>query len=831
MAKPRVFICSDVFGDDKDDGQSFIRLLLYSNLLDLRGFSCSYPEANINATFLTSLVVDHFARDMQFLRSVDPAYPSAAQIAAIIYQGKGTTGAPGSGSDTAGSNALIAEALAASPSDPLWVLNWGIYGDLAQALFDDPSIAPNIRVYGISPTSGYNHDADSAAADWITTRLAPGQSLEDLWFIANNSTFRGMYCGASGENIPDRNWAPQHAAGRGALGDFYLDFTWDLAWDGSNSGAKEGDTPSLLFVLDNHLVRGHGDNPAHADGGWGGQFVKDAALGNNYWKDIPSGQTLGSFAGANTVRVHQTDIWNDFAAKLSLLGRSTFLAGETFANVTSGGSLAGRTSHPSGHTWTNWRADRPFNYVNSGNMDYAVGTVGGGSGVFYIDAALTENDYTVEGIVNPTGASAGMGIMLSADGTAAGGDGRFYLFGMDTGSPYDWRITKNINSADENNATVSQASTMSVSAFSTYRMRLRKRGMVLTMDAREPGFVDGWQPIMTWTDPGTPMPAGGGPGIRGTNLFRSGLIFARTNDGIVGATYHADGGDAVAATGMVGGSGFSATVAITEASDAVAAIGAVAISGSLATIESDSDASAGTVTIVGTAAISEPGDALTMTGSVGAGAGVIAVEAADTLVSAGTVRIAGTASIAEAADTVSASSTSFIGGVAVSAEARDTVVATGAVAIAGTASFAEAHDATVSGGVARVGATLALTEGNDALIAVGTVRIAGAVAIVEGNDALASGGQSSVTGSIAANDNADMVTATGAVRVNGNMNVAQAGDSIVSTGVLGITGAVDFVEVADWVAATGVVITPPTFRRPPPSRQFDAPRDRIWRAA
>lgn len=829
MPKPRVFVCSDIFGDDKDDGQSFIRLLLYSNLIDLRGFSCSYPSSHINHTFVISLVEDQFTQDMNFLRAVDPAYPTAASIADVIYQGKATTGAPTGGANTPGSDALIAAALEASPSDPLWVLNWGPYGDLAQALYDDPTIADNIRVYAISPNSGYNHDADAAAADWIISRLVPGQPLDDLWWIANNSSFRGMYCGSGGENLPDRNWAPRYAAGRGALGDFYLDFTWDLGWDGTNTGAKEGDTPSLLYVLDNHLVRGNGADPAHATGGWGGRFQKDAALGNNYWKDIPSGQTLGSYAGANTIRVHQTDFWNAFADRLALLGRPTFLTGETLANVTTNVTLAGRTSHPGGHTWRNWRSDRAMNAVNSGNFDYMTSTVSGGAALHYIDAELTATDYTVEGIAWQTNVSGGLGIMMMVDGTLAVGDGRFVLFGLDNSSPYDWRITKNINTSDENTSAVSQSSSFVTELNSPYRLRVRKRGMEYKADIREPGYVDGWQHILTWTDPGTAMPGGGGPGIRGNNTYRNGLIFARTNDGIVGATYIVEAADTVAATGMSSGSGIVGAVAITEAPDSVATASKVAVAGAVALTEAaDTVSTAGAVRVVGAVAISEIADVVAMSSSSASHGDVVIAEAADTVVSAGLVRVAGSVAASEAADVVTFTGGSNAGGAVVINEASDTVVSAAVVPVHGALAANDNGDSVTAAGSVRIEGAVAATEGADSVAATIGLQLGGSVSVSELTDTiLATAGvviRAAATGSI---DN-DAVASSGIIRIGAVVQAQEQPDSIVFATRLGIFATASITEASDTVAAIGIISRRPL---PPKSRRFSAERDRIWRAA
>ena len=528
--RPKVWISSDIFGaGEKDDIQSFLSMIPYLNQINLMGFSCCLPGGSTQVAAVQNLITQVSA-DIAAYKALDDSYPSAAELAALIAQGKlSAAGAPGDGLNTAGSDALISAAHTSSPSDPLWVLIWGTYGDLAQALYDDPTILPNIRVYGIAATTGFNYTTDAGAANYLINNMVPGQPLDDLWFIANDSSFRGMYCGSGGENTPQRDWPWEHAVGRGEIGDAFVDACLDLYGDGTTSGLKMGDTPSLLYVLDNVLVQGTGDDPAAAGGGWGGRFEKDAAKGNNYWKDVQSGQTLGSFVGANTVYLHQADILADMAAKFALIANPTIYTGETFSNLTvTDTTIAGRVSVPFGETWTNYRTDRPMNAVNAGEMDY-VTSAGSSTSLHYLANTMPGVDYTVEGAMLFTSASALPGLLMNVSGSLSGGDGQFYQILMDSAAPYNWTIGKDFASSGVaiTSNTAAQASTITVGINTPFRMKMRREGAVITMWVR---LVSGggWVQCLQWTD-ASPLIGAGNAGVRGINTARIYAFVARSN--------------------------------------------------------------------------------------------------------------------------------------------------------------------------------------------------------------------------------------------------------------------------------------------------------------
>jgi hypothetical protein len=302
-AKPRVFISTDIGGGDHDDDQSLVHALLYADQMNIVGLAqtvaANTPGGSKNDILQ---VIDQYAKDYDNLKTYG-GYPTADQLRSITYQGA-TTAAPSAGwsKATAGSNAIVAAARAASPSDPLYVLTWGGETDIAQALHDAPDIAGNIRLLSIG-----KQDANA-------TRYLESGWKEKVWWIQDTSTFRGMYA-ESGSNSPyGGSWVANNAKGHGALGDYFDTMShglWDEKSGSANGyGIKMGDTPSLFYVLD--VIRNGRSDPTQE--GWGGEFVKKGA---NYWTDDGNAALkIGSWAGAKTVAEDRTAFLADFAARL-----------------------------------------------------------------------------------------------------------------------------------------------------------------------------------------------------------------------------------------------------------------------------------------------------------------------------------------------------------------------------------------------------------------------------------------------------------------------------------------------------------------------------------
>lgn len=248
--RPRVIVSSDIGGTDFDDFQSFVHLLVYADRIDLEGMIASpWGEARDRVANIHK-IVDIYAKDQPALKAHSALYPEPAKLHAISKQG-GSDSADlrGWGEPTEGSKWIVECAKRDDPR-PLWVLVWGGIDDLAQALHDDPSILPKLRVYYIG---GPNKKWATTAYDYIA-REHPG-----LWMIENNSTYRGWFTGGdqSGD-LGNKAFVDQHVKGHGALGDYFTTIA---------PSVKMGDTPSLTYVF--------GKNPEDpARDSWGGSFVQ-----------------------------------------------------------------------------------------------------------------------------------------------------------------------------------------------------------------------------------------------------------------------------------------------------------------------------------------------------------------------------------------------------------------------------------------------------------------------------------------------------------------------------------------------------------------------------
>jgi len=291
MAKPRVLISSDIGGADPDDIQSMVHAFLYADKMNLVGL-VSTPSKHGGRASHINQVIDSYAKDYATLKTWSNDYPTPEYLKSITRQGSISV-APSKGwnTPTEGSKQIIKAAHAASASDPLWVLTWGSMTDLAQALHDDPSIKSKIKVYSIG---SWNTQQDPAARDYIYN------SHKDLWWIENNSSFRGMYVDDNGNG--KNSWNMNDAKGHGALGEhFHKAMPW---------GLKMGDTPSILYLIDG------ADNNNPSANSWGGAFVK-TGHGPNYWTDNKASSLAnGGYHGSETVQKHQAAFYKDFAMRL-----------------------------------------------------------------------------------------------------------------------------------------------------------------------------------------------------------------------------------------------------------------------------------------------------------------------------------------------------------------------------------------------------------------------------------------------------------------------------------------------------------------------------------
>ncbi|MBN1791256.1 MAG: DUF1593 domain-containing protein [Bacteroidales bacterium] len=285
-------------GGDPDDIQSLFRLLHYSDILRIRGIistPCSDREGHPWDTVpQTRLIKEWIMRiDPDHLRNngYDELMRESDLIRAV-YAGTPTPGLPSAERTSEGSQHLVNVAKNYSIEDPLWILVWGSLTTVAQALFDCPSIAPNIRIYYIGST---NTQHDRLSRDFVHAFMA--NKYDNLWWIENGvmpkgsrETFRGIYQG--GEQTGEWNsitFVEQHIRHHGSTHQGLFNERCGDAFPGSiwpRGGLKEGDSPSLLFLI-SPVIGNIGNVNDPTSDSWGGTFRRPEPVAfPNYYTDL-----------------------------------------------------------------------------------------------------------------------------------------------------------------------------------------------------------------------------------------------------------------------------------------------------------------------------------------------------------------------------------------------------------------------------------------------------------------------------------------------------------------------------------------------------------------
>lgn len=262
-AKQRMIALTDI-GNEPDDSQTMVRLMLYSNDIDIEGLvaTTSIHQSDMAQPNLIRTVVNAYAKVQPNLLLHDKAYPSAEHLMSLVKAGSSLYGMKGvgEGKDSEGSEWII-KVIDKQDARPLWITAWGGTNTLAQALWklrktrsesEMNAIIAKLRVYTIS-------DQDDAGY-WIRNNFknlfyicSPGSYLRSTW-----GAITGPNKGANNE-IMSNEWIYKNIqTGHGPLGAVYPDISF----------GNEGDTPSWLGLIPNGL-----NDMEHPNyGGWGGRY-------------------------------------------------------------------------------------------------------------------------------------------------------------------------------------------------------------------------------------------------------------------------------------------------------------------------------------------------------------------------------------------------------------------------------------------------------------------------------------------------------------------------------------------------------------------------------
>ncbi len=294
--KPRVIISTDIGGSDPDDFQSMIHYLLYTDVFKTEGLISSLPKAGRVRDILECIAV--YEKDYPSLRTWSHDYPLPEVLRGVVKQGAihRQSGDHPNIKISEGAK-LIIQSAKRKDSRPLYVLVWGSMTDVAQAVHKDPTIKAKLRIYSIG---SWNTSQDKKARDYLF------MYHHDLWWIENDSTFRGMYMGGiQNGNYGNQNFTKKNIKGHGHLGSLFVQ---------KMANIKMGDTPSVLYLL-----HGKADKPETSH--WGGAFVRPyPKIRPTYWHDNPSNVlSFKGKAGANTVNRWRKEYLLDWKRRMDYL--------------------------------------------------------------------------------------------------------------------------------------------------------------------------------------------------------------------------------------------------------------------------------------------------------------------------------------------------------------------------------------------------------------------------------------------------------------------------------------------------------------------------------
>jgi hypothetical protein len=327
---PRVVVVSDI-GNEPDDQMSFVRLLLYSNELDLEAMIATTSTWQRTATHPETMhsIVQAYGQVRPNLLLHAQGWPTAEDLDRRIFAGQPAYGmaATGAGKASAGSQALE-KAIERDDPRPLWICLWGGVNTLAQALIDLRAshssdemerLVARLRVSSIS-------DQDDAGP-WIrrefpalayVVKPSPPNSEEyydATWTGISGDLYYRNSAGAD-SSLVTNEWLEANIR-KGPMGKWYPRFMFIM----------EGDTPSYLGLIDNGL-----NAYRRPDwGGWGGRYVYRQPYGEGHAIWTQGGDEFARATSQDRVigidgAVHVSDqatIWrwreayqNDFAARM-----------------------------------------------------------------------------------------------------------------------------------------------------------------------------------------------------------------------------------------------------------------------------------------------------------------------------------------------------------------------------------------------------------------------------------------------------------------------------------------------------------------------------------
>ena len=299
--KPRYIVITDIYLNKRkpwaevDDVQSLVRLLLYSNDIEIEGIiastSCFYKRGGKKRDLDIILdIINTYGQVKPNLDKHAKGYPDAEYLSKVACVGIQKFGKkPGKGfaneiyNNNPGVNRII-EAVDKEDDRPVWIGLWGGANTLAQAVWkvwktrtetDFKKFLSKIRIYGISDqdsSSGWLREMFGDQLFYIVSpslgtmrgtknyALAtwPGISGDKGRYGSSDGRTPGGFKGARADLV-SKEWIKENIISHGLYGAQYPLPVFIM----------EGDSPSYLGLIPNGLNKP--ENPGY--GGWGGRYL------------------------------------------------------------------------------------------------------------------------------------------------------------------------------------------------------------------------------------------------------------------------------------------------------------------------------------------------------------------------------------------------------------------------------------------------------------------------------------------------------------------------------------------------------------------------------
>ncbi len=282
-----------VTNSDPDDVQTVIRLVLYSNELEVEGFIASagtYGMVANKSNFDT--IWNAYDKVYPNLQKHDSKYPTPAAMRAMTYEGKGNnngvsikwecnqqpaTNLIGTGKESEASKAIIAAVDKPDPR-PLWIGVAGGPREVAQAIWtvrntrsdaDAKAFISKLRVFLI-------HCQDSTD-QYI-------MSVPGLFVIDSKTSYASFCCG--NDALCNSTWTNTNIrTGHGPLGEIYPERGV------CSAGVAEGDSPAFMHLVS--AMRNINNPEVPSEPSWGGQYKLSS---DNKWTDGGGGKIVSGRA-------------------------------------------------------------------------------------------------------------------------------------------------------------------------------------------------------------------------------------------------------------------------------------------------------------------------------------------------------------------------------------------------------------------------------------------------------------------------------------------------------------------------------------------------------